>query len=204
MHLVINAMNRFRLPLPILPCSGLLSRRDVLSVGAISEAMSEKNRLWRLVDSKLTVVIDPAAWQRTAITATETVATELMRLGWNVVPGQNDRLAGVLELQGRCENDALFATENVLNWHYERERWLVATDEETGEQRPKSGKGTSFTTIGPDHLMDPSRYGAMYRAFAAVTSSPFTPAPQLYVPGKIPALGGSRPHASQAPMGNMS
>ena len=36
MHLVINAMNRFRLPLPILPCSGLLSRRDVLRVGTIS------------------------------------------------------------------------------------------------------------------------------------------------------------------------
>ncbi len=36
MHLVINAMNRFRLPPPILSCSGFLSRRDVLRVGTIS------------------------------------------------------------------------------------------------------------------------------------------------------------------------
>ncbi len=93
--------------------------------------------------------------------------TALIREGFVVIPGENDRQAGILELWGRLESSppALVVSRACTNWLHERDRWLVHMDEEGSEARPRAGKGATFTTIGPDHLMDPTRYVAMARAW---------------------------------------
>jgi len=175
------------------------------SVESISEQMSARNRHWGLRDENLTVVIDPAAWQRSSVTGTETVATELMRLGWNVLPGQNDRQAGILELQARLERDALRVSRDCASWLYEQERWLVASDEKDAEKRARTAKGAQFSTLGPDHLMDPTRYAAMYRTYAHASSSMYTPrVPAEWKPGTVPPIGGLNPQRSRPPLGFMS
>lgn len=175
-----------------------------MSVEAISHAMSEKNRAWGLRDERVTVVIDPAAWQRSTVSGSETVASELMRLGWNVIPGQNDRVAGILELQGRLENDALRVTANCVHWLHEQERWLVASDEEDAEMKPRTAKGAQFSTLGPDHLMDPTRYGAMYRAYADLNFAPISTSAPAWKPGFTPDVSGITRRRDQAPLGFMS
>lgn len=174
-----------------------------LSVGQISEQMKAKNAFWGVRPSY--VVIDPASRIRDMTNARETVMSELQRLGWYVVAGQNDRLAGILELKGRLEADRLKVSSACVNWLREADRWLVASDEETAEGRPKSSKGVSFSTLGPDHLMDPTRYVALERGYFRSPDEVKGPVRAQWVPGRAPDLSGVRlPSGDVPPLGSMS
>lgn len=172
------------------------------SVAEISRRMREKNKFWG-VEPKY-VVIDPAARIRDMSNASESVQSELQRLDWYVVSGQNDRLAGILELKGRLESGALTVSSACRSWLHEIDRWLVASDEESAEGRPKSSKGVSFATLGPDHLMDPTRYAAMERVWIRPAETKRPVAPEVWTPGRAMDFRGRRPAQSGAPMGSMS
>jgi len=164
-------------------------------VDTVVKAIRMKNKQWGV--KPVFYVVDPSARIRDMVSATESVMTALVREGFVCVPGQNDREAGVLELWGRLEADpaALVVSRACSNWLHERDRWLVHMDEEGGEMRPKSGgKGASFTTIGPDHLMDPTRYCAMSRAWGVVPLQP-----------RLRCSSSRKDHAPRmAPVGNFS
>jgi hypothetical protein len=145
------------------------------NVNTVVKAIRMKNAQWGI--KPLFYVVDPASRIRDMVTGTESVMTTMIREGFVTVPGENDRMQGILEMWGRLEADppAIIVSKNCTNWLKERDRYLVHMDEEGGEQRPKSGKGTSFTTLGPDHLMDPTRYVAMSRAWGTWTAKPKKP-----------------------------
>jgi phage terminase large subunit-like protein len=135
-------------------------------LGAIVEQIKQKNERWGITPQ--CYVIDPASRIRDMVTARESVQTELLRLGLPTIPGQNDRQAGILEMWARLESrpPALLVSKACTKWLYEADRYLVAMDEEGLESRPKStAKGSSFATIGPDHLIDPTRYCCLFRAW---------------------------------------
>ena len=125
-----------------------------LGVKAIATLIRAKNALWGIPDDTL-MVVDPASRIRDMSTGAETVQTALEREGFWTIAGQNDRLAGVLEMKGRLADRALLVSSACSSWLRERDRWLIASDEETQENRPRSAaKGSSISTIGPDHLME--------------------------------------------------
>lgn len=173
-----------------------------LGVPAIARLIREKNALWGLHDPLL--VVDPAMRIRDMTTGAETVETALVREGFRVIPGQNDRLAGVLELKARLDAGSLLVARNCTNWLREQDRWLIADDEESQENRPRStAKGSSVKTIGPDHLMDPTRYALMESAWAPVVPE----AAKRKMPfgeNFAPDLSRHRPERPALPLGSMS
>ena len=125
-------------------------------------------------------MIDPSARNRSLVNA-ENVEGAFAQEGIYTFPGQTDRKTGVLQLRARLEQGALLVSESCLNWLFEAKRWLVAKDEVTEEQSPNA-KGATFATIGPDHLMDPTRYIAMERVWWPSEAS-FTP-DEVWQPGR--------------------
>jgi phage terminase large subunit-like protein len=177
-----------------------------LSVPQIVALARAKNAMWRV--QPIFWVIDPAMRIRSISDPGESVQSALLREQIPVVPGQNDRMAGVLEMRRRISANALRVGDRCVNWLKEADRWLVAADEEALEMRAKgSAKGASFTTIGPDHLMDPTRYVCLSRVWHAPVPEPTGPTPRSWKPGEaIPARylvkGGRR--VPVGPMGAMS
>jgi hypothetical protein len=176
---------------------------ESLTIPQIAEQIKQKNRQWGVSP---VYVIDPSARNRSLVNA-ESVEGAFAREGIYPSPGQNDRLTGVLQMRARLEQDALLVTENCVNWLFEAKRWLVAKDEVTEEQTPTAkGSGGSFATIGPDHLMDPTRYVCMERLYHVMAQAS-RPA-EVWTPGKAPSAaffrGGQGHAASGSPMGNMS
>ena len=145
------------------------------AVDTIVKAIKMKNKRWGI--KPLFYVVDPAARIRDMVSAHESVMTALVREGFVTIAGENDRQAGILEMWGRLEAKpaALMVSKSCTNWLYERDRWLVHMDEEGAESRPSAGKGATFTTIGPDHLMDPTRYCALARAWGVSPSKTSKP-----------------------------
>jgi hypothetical protein len=173
-----------------------------LTVPQIAAQIKAKNLEWG-VDP--IYVIDPSARNR-ALTNAETVIGEFNRAGIYPVPGQNDREAGILQLKARLHGGTFRVAQNCAKWLWESDRYLVASDEISSEQKNKvKGAGGSFATIGPDHLLDPTRYVAMERLW-------FSPAMERvqrsrqWRPGEaLPAsalLG--RESSAGPPMGSMS
>lgn len=174
-----------------------------LGVPAIAHLIREKNKLWGIEDPL--IVVDPASRIRDMSTAAETVETALIREGFWVVPGQNDRLAGVLEMKARLGAGALKVSSACTSWLREQDRWLVASDEETQESRPRSNvKGASFATIGPDHLMDPTRYVLMERAWDPTPPRPTAQLVPSFQQNRAPDLRRHRGAAPSLPLGRMS
>jgi len=173
-----------------------------MSVEKIVEAVREKNAFW---GSKNPLwVVDPAQRIRDMVTAKESVQTALVRFGISAIPGQNDRLAGFLALKGRLENDRWHITTNCTHLLREMDRLLIAADEDTNESRPRAtAKGHTFSTIGPDHLVDPARYVALTR-----TWTPHKPnlvdERRQYRPGFAPAGKFLIPEPTYGPLGSMS
>lgn len=176
------------------------------TVPRMAEAIRAKNRAWGLDANRVIYVIDPSSRIRGLANA-ETVIGEFNREGIYPNPGQNDRLAGVLQLRARVDHKALHVSKSCVNWLMEVRRWLVAADEDTEKEKNKTkGAGGSFATKGPDHLMDPTRYVAMERLWYEA------PVPQkrgygdMWVPGTAPPAGWlqSRGPRDYHPMGSMS
>lgn len=138
------------------------------TVPEIAEAIKAKNAHWGISPM---YVIDPSARNRTLVNA-ESVEGEFQRQGIFPMHGQNDRLASVLQLRSRVQRQGLFISAACTNLRWELNRWLVAKDEDTEQQRAKvKGAGGSFATIGPDHLCDPLRYIAMTRLWHQAPAS---------------------------------
>lgn len=148
-------------------------------VDTVVSLIREKNKRWG--KKPLFYVVDPAARIRDMVTAHESVQTALIREGFLVIPGENAREPGILEMWGRLEATppALVVSKACTNWLHEQDRWLVHQDEVGAEARPSSGKGVNFTTTGPDHLMDPTRYCAMARAWGVAPSRSSKPRQSL-------------------------
>jgi hypothetical protein len=137
---------------------------DSMTVPEIAKVIREKNAYWQI--KKPLYVIDPSFRNRSLSNA-ESVEGAFMREGIFPVPGQNDRLAGVLQMRARVENDSLVVNRECKNWLKEADRWVVADDEVSSEAKPSRAKGAGggFATMGPDHLMDPTRYVCMERLY---------------------------------------
>jgi hypothetical protein len=87
----------------------------------------------------------------------------------------------------------------------EADRWLVAADEEALEMRAKgSAKGASFTTIGPDHLMDPTRYVCLARVWHADLPAAIGAQSRLWRPGEAIPARYLQPAVEAPPLGLMS
>lgn len=165
------------------------------TIDDIAAQVKQKNRLWGITPDFY--VIDPSARNR-SLTNAESVEGAFLRRGIFTVHGQNDRVAGVMEMKARLENKAMLVAENCEYWLFEQGRWVVAEDEQ-------SGKGDKFTTRGPDHLMDPTRYVVLARPYGVgqVERTPgqrgFRP---TYDPDLEPAWDGTRAGGQQqSPMG---
>lgn len=128
-----------------------------LTIPDIAKAIREKNSYWGIKPDLY--VIDPSARNR-SLTNAVSVKTEFMLEGIPTVEGQNDRFTGVLQLRRRLAASSLTVTRNCVNWLWERGRWRVSEDEESSQDRRS---GDSFKTVGPDHLMDPTRYLCLAR-----------------------------------------
>jgi hypothetical protein len=177
---------------------------ESLTVPQIAEQIKAKNRQWGVSP---VYVIDPSARNRSLVNA-ENVEGAFAREGIYPSPGQNERLSGVLQMRARLEQNALLVTENCVNWLFEAKRWLVAKDEVTEEQTPTAkGAGGSFATIGPDHLMDPTRYVAMERLYQPL-SQPGRPQepwdPHRAMSARWLTQNAPRGGAAGQPLGNMS
>lgn len=133
---------------------------DSQTVAQIARQIRERNAYWGV---KPLYVIDPSARNR-SLTNAESVEGEFQREGIFAKPGQNDRDAGIFQMRGRVEKRSLIVSRECKNWLREQERWVVADDEVSNENKAKvKGAGGTFATVGPDHLQDPTRYVLMER-----------------------------------------
>jgi phage terminase large subunit-like protein len=181
---------------------------ESMTVPQIAAEIRAKNKFWKLTgENEPLYVIDPSARNRSLVNA-ENVEGAFAQEGIYSMHGQNDRRTGVLELRKRLEaqpTPALLVTENCVAWLFEAKRWLVAKDEVTEEQSPNA-KGATFATIGPDHLMDPTRYVAMERVWWPGAESPVTDEP--WAPDRAMSASWLKSHTPRggngAPLGNMS
>lgn len=166
-----------------------------MTVPEIAKAIKDKNEFWGLDDPMY--VIDPSARNR-VLTNAQSVEALFAAEDIFCVHGQQDRLAGVLQMKARVEQGALLVSRSCQNWLYESRRWIVAEDEESGK-----GASTGFRTKGPDHLMDPTRYSLMQRIYTPEHVVENDPADR-WRPGHAPKAAYLKPRPMSAPMGVMS
>lgn len=141
-------------------------------------------------------VIDPSARNR-VLTNGVNVESEFGKNGIFTAPGQNERMAGVLQMRGRLENKGWFISSDCQNTLMEARRWIIAEDSE-------NGKGVKFKTKGPDHLMDTCRYACMERLWGGFTTTDSTRSHEIWQPGQsLENLDWFAPQESP-PMGAMS
>jgi len=129
-------------------------------IPTIAAEIKAKNKLWGIAPI---YVIDPSARNR-SLTNLESVQGEFYRQQIFPIPGQSDRLAGVLQLRARLEAKTLHVARNCEHLRAEIKRWVIAKDEDTQRMKAKGAPGT-FATLGADHLIDPLRYVAMQRVW---------------------------------------
>lgn len=132
------------------------------TVPSIARKIHERNAYWGVKDP--IYVIDPSAQNRSLVDAERVEAAWQRERIWPI-HGQHDRTAGFLELRRRVEASSLLASRECVNWLKEADRLVLAEDEISREQAKKTNaKGTgAFATVGPDHLIDPTRYVCMER-----------------------------------------
>jgi hypothetical protein len=167
------------------------------TIPQIAAEIREKNAYWGV--KRPLYVVDPSFRNRSLSNA-ESVETALMREGIYPLPGQNDRLAGVLQMRARVTAKSLLVSRECKNWLKESKRWLVAEDEVSAEDKVNRAKGAggSFATVGPDHLMDPTRYICMEREWFQ-RPKPSEPAWGGLQSGLSPSLAQLKKHLHREP-----
>jgi hypothetical protein len=170
---------------------------ESMTVPEISRAIAERNAFWKI--RKPLYVIDPSFRNRSLSNA-ESVEGAFMREGIFPVPGQNDRIAGVLQMRARVEAKSLMVSQHCKHWLKEADRWVVSDDEVSAEGKPSRAKGAggSFATMGPDHLMDPTRYVCMERLYFQ-RPKPKEPAWGGLQSGTAPSLQQLKKHLHREP-----
>lgn len=159
---------------------------------------------------EVSYIIDPSARNR-GMTDAERFESLLARCGIFCRHGQNDRRAGIMQLKARLSSNAWLVSRDCVHMLREFQRWVVARDELTEEDRAKGGNrttGDTFATKGPDHLCDPARYQAMDRLWTEFD----VPDPQrreleTYGYGEAPpydVLEASAPQPDAPPTGAMT
>lgn len=134
---------------------------DSVTIPDLVKQIKERNAFWKV--RKPIYVMDPAGRTRDMINA-ETVEGALNQHGIYPTPGQNDRVAGIMQMRARVESHSLVVSRACNYVLKEIDRWVVADDEVSKEASPKvKGSQNTFATVGPDHLMDPIRYVCMER-----------------------------------------
>lgn len=136
-----------------------------LGVSEIVAAARLKNAKWGIGDVMASRdepkwIIDPQHGGRGA-DGKYSVKDLLMQEQIFPTNGDNRREAGILELRQRLTDGALLVTRNCTNWRHEADRYLIADTDDERDASTKGAKGTTFRTVGPDHLMDPTRYVGM-------------------------------------------
>ncbi len=150
-----------------------------LGVSEIVKAARIKNAKWTIGNVTPSAdepgwIIDPADNRRGA----DAKATVLQLLQMEEVfpqRGDNRREAGALEMRQRLADGGLLIARNCVNWRHEADRYLIADSDDERDASKKGEKGTTFRTVGPDHLMDPTRYVLMknlWRRSAGVQVDP--------------------------------
>ena len=81
--------------------------------------------------------------------------------------------------------------------------WVVKLASRAGSRR-SNVKGASFATIGPDHLMDPTRYVLMERAWDPTPPRPTAQPVPSFAQDRAPDLRRHRPRQQAPPLGHMS
>lgn len=167
------------------------------TVAQIAAQIREKNAFWKI--KRPLFVIDPSFKNRSLSNA-ESVEGSFMREGIFPTPGQHDRLAGVLQMRQRIEEKALMVSRHCKNWLKEADRWVVHDDEVSSESKPSRAKGAggTFATMGPDHLMDPTRYVCMERLYFQ-RPKPSEPAWGGLQSGTAPSLAQLKKHLHREP-----
>lgn len=134
---------------------------DSVTIPDLARMIKERNAYWKV--QRPIYVMDPAGRTRDMVNA-ETVEGALNQQGIFPTPGQNDRVAGIMQMRARVESHSLVVSRACMNTLKEIDRWVVADDEVSREASPKiKGSQNTFATVGPDHLMDPIRYVCMER-----------------------------------------
>jgi len=152
-----------------------------------------KRKAWGI--EPLYTVIDPTARNR-SLTNAQSVEAELGTQGIHCAPGQNDRMAGVLQLRSRLEHGGLEISDNCANTLMEAKRWVVAEHEE-------SGKGDIFKTKGPDHLWDPIRYVCMEFLWNAYDTTTRGDSRKMWEVGDAFDVDWYAPQGDPPPLGSM-
>jgi hypothetical protein len=134
---------------------------DSVTIPDLARMIRERNAFWGV--KQPIFVMDPSGRNRSLSNA-ESVEGALNAEGIYPTPGQNDRVAGVMQMRARLESHSLLISRHCRNVLKEADRWVIADDEVSSEGSKKvKGAGGSFATVGPDHLMDPIRYVCMER-----------------------------------------
>jgi len=141
-------------------------------------------------------VIDPSARNR-VLTNGVNVEGEFAKNGIYTSPGQNERMAGVLQMRGRLEHGGWTISSDCQNILMEARRWIIAEDSE-------NGKGVKFKTKGPDHLMDTCRYACMERLWFGLGSGGPPRPKKIWQPGVSLEELDWTPEINPPPMGSMS
>jgi len=155
-------------------------------------------------------IIDPAAKAGSMVSGSISVETAFQENGIFANYGQNDRLAGALQLKRRIEarlgqekTPGLLISKACKNLLWEAERWVVASDEDQERHKAKiKGAGGSFATMGPDHLCDGVRYLAMERPFWTAEREITAPREHVFDPTKANPIP-VRKHGAGHPLGAM-
>lgn len=132
-------------------------------IPTIAGLIAERNRHWGIEPDYY--VIDPSG--RNRMHTGHSVEDEFAQVGIPCTPGQNARDTSIRQLRRRLwakPHPALLVSRDCAAWRFEAGRWRVAEDEESGQDRRE---GDTFKTVGPDHLMDTTRYLAMERFWGA-------------------------------------
>lgn len=119
-----------------------------------AHAIREECDRWGIPQADISIVIDPAARQRSQATG-DTVQTELARVGVNTITGQRDREAGQQQIRQRLQHHRMFIFKTCLGLADEADEFAWSMDDDEDDIGPADDS--------PYHRLAALRYLAMHR-----------------------------------------